>query len=189
MDALVMCGGRGTRLDANCEKPLYPIAGRPLVDHVLDAAVESRIERVHAAVSPNTPETAAHLDSSDRSPVSVLHTPGDGYVADLETALAQLETPLLTVAADLPLLTGTLVDDLLSEYETDSLTVAVPVGLKELLGASYEYTTDYDGTTVVPTGLNIVTEGRSERTALSYDARLAINVNYQSDADIAATLL
>ncbi|WP_394348666.1 NTP transferase domain-containing protein [Halovivax sp.] len=37
MDTLVMCGGRGTRLDAEVEKPLFEVGDRPMIDRVLDA--------------------------------------------------------------------------------------------------------------------------------------------------------
>ncbi|MCT9095634.1 NTP transferase domain-containing protein [Haloarchaeobius sp. HME9146] len=184
-----MCGGRGTRLGSETEKPLYPIAGTPMVDRVVAALAGSRVETVYAAVSPHAPETREHLSNAaiEGKPLSLVQTPGDGYVADLQAALATVDTPVLTVAADLPLLAPVLVDRVLDRFaagEGHSLTVVVPAELKRALGASCD--TEFDG--YAPTGVNVVADSDSETMYTSYDARLAVNVNRQSDADLAEEL-
>ncbi|NIC00193.1 NTP transferase domain-containing protein [Halobacterium sp. R2-5] len=173
-----MCGGRGTRLDSDAEKPLFEISGRPMVDYVRDALAESRVDTAYAVVSPNAPETRAHLDSE----LPVIETPGEGYVADLTTALDAVDTPVLTVAADLPLLDGDAVNTVL-DAAGGSTSVRVPAALKEALGAS----TDGVGAWV-PTGVNVVADDE-DTVFRSYDARLAVNVNRRSDAALAERLL
>jgi len=185
-----MCGGRGTRLDAPREKPLFEVAGRPLLARVLDALDASRTDAVHAAVSPHAPETAAFLDSRA---VSTIETPGEGYVADLDAALDALEPPVLTVAADLPLLDGAAVNRVLDARADDgaggSLHVCVPAALKRRLGASADATYDADGRTVAPSGVNVVDPDTTDTMHLSYDARYAVNVNRPGDAALAEALL
>jgi adenosylcobinamide-phosphate guanylyltransferase len=188
VNAVVMCGGRGTRLDAETEKPLYEVAGVAMVDCVLDAlTTATRIDGVFAAVSPNTPTTGTHL--ADRSYVDVVETPGEGYVADLGTALETVGTPAVTVAADLPLLASGPVDEAIRvatrpEETVDSVTVRTPARLKRQLGVS----TDEDAAGVwLPTGLNIVGPG-DQRTLDTWDARLAVNVNYECDGAVAERL-
>ncbi|WP_267642323.1 NTP transferase domain-containing protein [Haloarchaeobius amylolyticus] len=184
-----MCGGRGTRLDADIEKPLYPIAGTPMVDRVLSALAGSRVETAYAAVSPHAPATREHLSKTtfDDLALSLVETPGEGYVTDLQAALDTVEPPVLTVAADLPLLAPVVVDRVLDRFaagERDSLTVVVPTDLKRALGASCD--TEFDG--LAPTGVNVVADADSDTMYTSYDARLAVNVNRQSDADLAEAL-
>lgn len=178
-----MCGGRGTRLDTDIEKPLYRIGGRPMLDRVRDALAASRIETIRYVVSPHTPLTRNRLDSG------VIEAPGAGYVADLQYALERSNLPVLTIATDLPLLTGTAIDDVLEGYSRGSLTVSVPAALKQLLGVSVETTMETDGKTVTPTGVNVVSETDMNNTIVTDDARFAVNVNYQSDGDIAEKLL
>ncbi|QSG06819.1 GTP:adenosylcobinamide-phosphate guanylyltransferase [Halapricum desulfuricans] len=177
MDALVMCGGRGTRLDAPVEKPLYEIGGRPMIDRVLEALAEPA-ETTHAVVSPHAPETAAHVD------VPTIETAGEGYVSDLRTALSTAEQPVLTVAADLPLLTDSVVSAVLDAHERGSLSVSVPAGLKRDLGVSVDTTVETADGELAPTGLNVVGEGPERRLVLE-DERLAVNVNRPADARIA----
>jgi len=195
-----MCGGRGTRLDSDTEKPLYEIGGRPMVDRVIRALRASRIEGVHAVGSPNAPRTRTRLDP-DRSDASrggtrrrgphvesLVETPGEGYVADLAAALDSIDPPVLTVAADLPLLTGESVDRVLDAFAGDSLVVCVPVTLKRALGVSVDTTMEHDGRTLAPTGVNVVGAGDTEATLVSRDERLAVNVNRRADAQVAEAL-
>ncbi|MCD2199935.1 NTP transferase domain-containing protein [Halobacterium sp. KA-4] len=173
-----MCGGRGTRLDSDVEKPRFEISRRPMVDYVRDALAESRVDATYAVVSPNAPETHAHL----RGEMAVIETAGEGYVADLTTALDAVETPVLTVAADLPLLDGDVVNTVLDAAE-GSTSVRVPAALKDALGAS----TDEEGEWV-PTGVNVVADDE-DSVFRSYDVRLAVNVNHRSDVALAERLL
>ena len=188
MDALVMCGGRGTRLDADAEKPLVDVGGEPMVDRVLGALSDSDVGTAYAVVSPHGPDTRAHLESR----VPLVETPGDGYVADLGVALAdeRVSRPVLTVAADLPLLDGPAVDRVLDAHEGGSLTVAVSADRKRDLGASVDSTFDRDGRELAPSGVNVVgPSGAAERTLVVDDARLAVNVNRPVDRTVAERLL
>lgn len=116
-----MCGGRGTRLESEREKPLFRIDGEPMVDRVRRALAASDVDRPFAAVSPNAPETRDHLEDTGWE---IVETAGAGYVSDLGDALAddRLSRPVLTVAADLPLLSGPVVDRVLDRYRTDRRT-------------------------------------------------------------------
>lgn len=53
--AIVMAGGRGTRLKVDVEKPLFKLHGKPLIKYVLDNISSSKlVEDVVIAVSPHT---------------------------------------------------------------------------------------------------------------------------------------
>lgn len=201
-----MCGGRGTRLGGETEKPRTPIADRPMVDRVLDALAESRIETTYAIVSPHAPRTREHLrrrGEQGRVDLSVVDAPGDGYVSDLQHAVEtveEIERPVLTVAADLPLLNGEAIDAVLGGADTEarsagSLTVCVPAERKRELGVSADTATEVDGREVVPAGINVVGDAEDENedddntVHLTDDGRFAINVNYPSDVRIAENLL
>jgi len=178
-----MCGGEGTRLGAAVEKPLFEVGGRPMVDRVCAALTASRVDRTYAVTSPATPETAAHVDCP------TIETPGEGYVADLQRALAddRLTRPVLTVAADLPLLDGAAVDRVLDAV-AGSLTVAVPVGRKRALGVSVDTAYRDGGRLLTPAGVNVVGESEDD-TLVTRDRRVVVNVNRPRDARRAAWLL
>lgn len=179
-----MCGGRGTRLDADAEKPLFRVDGVPMVDRVLAALDASGVGRVYAATSPNAPATRAHLD------YPCIETPGEGYVADLEAALSdgRLDAPVVTVAADLPLLDGEVLDSVVAAHGGGSLSVLVPAARKRELGVSDDTTLERDGREVAPTGVNVVGDDGDDAW-LTDDYRVAVNVNTLADARVAERLL
>ncbi|TKX54361.1 GTP--adenosylcobinamide-phosphate guanylyltransferase [Halorubrum sp. SP3] len=202
-----MCGGRGTRL-GDGEKPLAAVAGRPMVDRALDALAASRVETAYAAVSPHTPRTRERLverqsgGGTEPEPeppeLAVVDTPGDGYVADLQAALAEGPTaPTLALAVDLPLLDGATVDAVLDAHAAaaaDALSVRVPAARKRELGASADAATRYEETPAdrVPAGVNVVgaLDGAGDEAArVTRDARLAVNVNRPGDRRLAERIL
>ena len=169
-----MCGGRGSRLGGDTEKPLVAVAGVPMVDRVLDALDDAeRVGDVSCAVSPHTPATRDHL--RERDGVVVVDTPGDGYVADLSHALDRVGSPVVTVASDLPLLTGGVVDRVLDRV----------VGA----GVGVDTTTTVDGRAVAPTGLHVVVDGAADEAVVLGDERLAVNVNRPRDLRVADALV
>ncbi|PSP64481.1 cobalamin biosynthesis protein CobY [Halobacteriales archaeon QH_8_64_26] len=159
----------------------------------------------------------ADADRTDASPVEILDAPGEGYVPDLGYALDRISPPVLTVACDLALLSSTLIDRALDRAEGTraSLAVYVPAALKRQLGVSTDTTWTQGGRELAPTGLNVVasdegtttktnhgnrsmeatdaesdteTGATNEATWVSYDARLAVNVNRPSDLVVAEAL-
>ena len=163
-----MCGGEGTRLAADAEKPLFEVGGRPMLGRVLDALDGAAVDAVHAVTSPATPDTLAYLDDRD---ATVIEGRGEGYVADL------------------PLLAPAVVDDALAAYDGRNVTVCVPTRLKESLGVSTETVRDEGGEQLSPTGLNVVAaDDAGERVERVWDARAAVNVNYADDAATAEVL-
>jgi adenosylcobinamide-phosphate guanylyltransferase len=178
-----MCGGRGTRLGPG-EKPLQDVGGVAMVERVADALAASAVDRVYAVTAPHAPRTQARLDERG---LTTIETQGDGYVADLQAALDddRVEQPVLTVAADLPLLRGSVVDAVLECYERGALTVAVPAARVQALGYSVDTTMPVDGQAVRPAGLNVVADG-PEATVVRRDRALAANVNRPRDLLTAA---
>lgn len=183
MDALVMCGGSGSRFEADTEKPLFEVGGVPMVDRVVTALERSRLDTVYRVTSNLAPETRAHVGAPS------IETPGDGYVDDLRVAIDQVGSPVLTVAADLPLLDREIIDIVLDRFDGDSLTVVVPTALKRQLGLGVDRGRELNGRQITPTGVNIVGGGDTERHYLTYDVRVAVNVNRPSEAAIAEELL
>ena len=197
-----MCGGRGTRLGGVVEKPLVDVAGRAMIGRVIDALEASRVERVHAVVSADAPATHRWLLDRVRTgsgrPLEIIETSGDGYVADIQAAVSEVPTPALSVCADLPLLTGTIVDRVVASGNNAALSVYVPVATKRRLGVSIDISMTIDGEQVAPAGINLLctpeehgrsdTDPRADSLVLR-SPQLAVNANRPRDLQIAEALL
>ncbi len=189
--ALVMAGGKGLRLKSEIEKPLYPLNDKPLMSYVLENIKDSNlIEKTVVAVSPNAPNTKDYLISqlnfsnfdesfydSDKKDY-YLDTLGKGFVEDLSNILEIFEKKskddiLIFINADLPLVNGEILDDILSHYlsqDKPALSTLVPVEIFEKYGVNYSY--EFNGK--VPSGINIL---RSENVV--QDEELLIIPRYE----------
>ena len=62
--AILMAGGRGTRLKVPVEKPLFKLHEKPLIKYVLDNLNSSKlVDEIIIAVSPNVPQTIKYLNT------------------------------------------------------------------------------------------------------------------------------
>jgi adenosylcobinamide-phosphate guanylyltransferase len=196
--ALVMAGGKGTRMLIREEKPLIKVCGKPVIEYVIAALkTAKKIDSIIVATSACTPKTAKYLSGFQ---VKVVETPGTDYVSDMGYASQNLKLDVfLAIAADLPLVTSEVLDTIVERYERcgkPALTVAVPLETKQRIGMSVEYSFKMDGRDVVPVGINVI-DGRSrygdewldqDIYLLNLD-ELAVNINTVHELKLAENLL
>jgi adenosylcobinamide-phosphate guanylyltransferase len=196
--ALVMAGGKGTRMKLAEEKPLIKVCGKPSVEYVL-AALESakKIGDVIVATSASTPKTTQFIKQLG---VKVIETPGKDYVSDMGYAVQALKLGVfLAIAADLPLVQGEMIDAIVERYERcgkPALTVAVPLETKTKLGMCIEYSFKMDSRDVVPVGINVIDgskrygdEWLDQDIFLLDHEELAVNINTVQELELAEHLL
>ncbi|MDY9924557.1 NTP transferase domain-containing protein [Methanobacterium sp.] len=182
--ALLMAGGKGTRMNSDLEKPLTIVKGKPLIEHVLSALQDSScVNEIVVATSHHTPKTAFHAENLG---FRVLKTPGNGYVEDLSFLLSQEafhHEVILTITSDLPLITGKIIDLVLEKYHKSSrpaMSVMVPLEIFRENGLKASLVLG----NVVPSGLNILrgndTEQDEEVLVLG-KIELALNINSPED--------
>lgn len=195
--ALVMAGGKGSRMALLKEKPLILVGGKPVIEHVLNALKNAKkVDSVVVAISDYTPETAKLISKFQ---VSVIKTPGKEFVSDMGYAVRalQLQT-VLAIGADFPLITAAVIDDIVTYYEQcgkPALSVAVSMATKEKLGLSGKYVFEFNGKLVVPAGINVI-DGRrideeelEEATCVLDRKEVAVNINTVRELRIAEELL
>jgi adenosylcobinamide-phosphate guanylyltransferase len=197
--ALVMAGGKGTRIGLPVEKPLLPFLGKPLIDWVLEA-VESaqKVSEFFVVTSANTPETEKHCVLKGWK---VLRTASKGYHDDLKQAAhdAGLTGAVLTIPGDLPAVTGNFLDKVITAFEDsgkDFMAVFVPIEKRERLGLSVSSTDEYNGTWYAVSGVNIVNgakiqgEGKIETSAIITEAtEVLLNINTLKDLEVSENMM
>ena len=193
--AILMAGGRGTRLKVPCEKPLFKLHDKPLINYVLDNLKSSKlIDEIIIAVSPNTCETTNYLKSLEDD-FKILDTSGEDYLKDLSYILTYFEKKskndiLLFINADLPFISVETIDYVLDYYlksDKDALSVLVPVEIFDDLGLEYSY--EFEGK--VPSGLNVLRSEnivQDETQLVISKVELALNINTIPDSEVAERL-
>ncbi len=187
--ALIMAGGKGTRMDLDCEKPLIEVNNKPMIKSVIEALLNSKyVDKILVAVSPNTPLTSKYLEDF---PVIIIQTSGIGYIEDLSEVLSNREyveedEVIMTIVADLPFVTGEQLDDVFKHYferKKPAMCVSVPEYLFEKYGI--KPTLVFDG--LVPTGVNLLLANNDEQDQSIYESdnvELAFNINTLNDLDL-----
>lgn len=199
MDALVMAGGRGSRMKLPIEKPLLEINGKKLIEYVLDALAESNnIDNIHIAVSANGPETSKWLTTHFRD-LNIINTPGSGYVSDMVNAVksAGINGPVLMIMADLPLISSEMIDEVITKYHTipqPALSVYNLLAVCRSKGLRPDTVFNKNGQLIVPSGLNILDADKIHEEQEDYNYildnhRLAVNVNTIEDLEICSRLI
>jgi adenosylcobinamide-phosphate guanylyltransferase len=195
--ALIMGGGKGTRMKSKEEKTLILLNGKPIIYWVIDAIQASKnVKELLVATSYASPQTRKYLQQLD---VKIIDTPGKGFHEDMKHAILteQIKDHVLVVAGDLALLTGELIDIIVDFYATleiPSMAVMVPleVFIKHGLTPSIIFTIDEKQ--VVPVGVNINDGSHINKKEIDQeimiveDVRLACNVNTLKDLSIAKSL-
>ncbi len=195
MDALVMAGGRGSRLKMG-EKPLVTLFGRPIIDYVTSALQDSSVERIFLAVTDNVPKTRMWAEQRD---LKVVDTPGRGFVPDMIFAVEKVDVtdPILIIMADLPLITPDLIDEILEIYEErpePALSTHTPLSLHSLLGRRPDSLFNYQGQLIVPSGINVLDGADIEKEQEDYHLvlermELAVNVNVVEDLKLCEKIM
>lgn len=181
--ALIMAGGKGSRMDLEGEKPLIIINKKPMIKYIIDVLNNSqKIEDIIVATSKNTPKTTEYLKNNN---IETIITPGEDYVYDLGLILSNFNESdiLLTVTADLPLITEEIINDVLIEYEKSSkpaMSVMIPAEIFEEYGLKPTSVLD----NLVPSGLNIlrgINKTQNEEVLIIPKIELALNINTCED--------
>ena len=195
--ALIMAGGKGTRFGGDTEKPMAQFIGKPLIRRVIEATKESkRIAETYVAVTSYSPKTAKEAAEAS---VKVVETDGQGYHADLQQAVqdANLKCPVLIISADLPLLNGEFLDEIIEEYEESgkpALTVLIPEEAFREYGVSAVSLFEHDGKMYAVSGINIIDgqrilEEQEQEVIVSRRPEAVFTVNSSKDLESAKNYL
>jgi len=197
---ILMAGGKGKRLNADVEKPLFKFKDKPLIDYVLKNLKDSKyIEKIVVATSPHTTETKKYIDNLFNNSKKAIgsffnriETPGDGYLEDLSFLLSIFEEKsdndvLLFINADLPFVSSETIDFVLEEYmknNTPAMSVLVPIEIFE----EYDIEPSYIFENLAPSGLNILisqNKVQNEEKLIIPKLELALNINTIEDIKLA----
>jgi len=206
--AILMAGGKGTRLKSSIEKPLFKLKSCALIDHVLNNLSNSKyIEKIVVATSPHTPKTTEYIakkiennsnnlknlnNSHNKIIEEYIETPGKGYIEDLSFLLDYFEKNskndlLVMINVDLPFVSSNIIDNVLEKYfksEKIAMSVQVPIAIFNKYGIKPSYVFN----NLVPSGLNILTSQNIEQVEeklIIPKVELALNINTLDDIHLA----
>ncbi|MBI3640085.1 MAG: NTP transferase domain-containing protein [Thaumarchaeota archaeon] len=190
MIGLVMCGGKGTRMNLPQEKLLLKYKN-PVIQHVINALQESGcFSKIIGATSSNAPRTSEFLKSLG---IFTIQTEGNGYVNDLNHVLHNFDEHVFVISGDMPLLDAKVIREIvqLVDIENTWTTVLLSKNFLDSLHMKTEYLVIYDKKEYSYSGISIVNpislsgmKHVEESYVILDDKRIALNLNTKQDYDL-----
>ncbi len=128
--AIILAAGKGTRMKSDTHKVLHPIAGRPMLDHLLASVAELGPERLAVVMGAGREQIEAAV--GDRAE-TCLQEPqlGTGHaVQQAEGALAGFAGDVLVLYGDVPFVKASTMRAMLGRLHGEDAPAAVVLGFE-----------------------------------------------------------
>ncbi|HSV28797.1 MAG TPA: bifunctional UDP-N-acetylglucosamine diphosphorylase/glucosamine-1-phosphate N-acetyltransferase GlmU [Candidatus Omnitrophota bacterium] len=133
---IVLAAGLGTRMKSDLPKVMHPLAGRPMVQHLMDTIGGLKPEKVVVVIGPGMDQVAQAVSPA----VTVLQHDRLGTahaVKQAKDALGEFDGDVLVLYGDTPLITPETLDRMLAERRGPKHPAVVVLGFKPADPAHY----------------------------------------------------
>ena len=187
MIALVMAGGKGTRMNSSEEKLLLEYK-KPVIFHVLDALKNSHcFTKIITATSSNSPKTKEILEQAK---IETIETEGKGYSNDLNSVLQNLNDYVFLVSGDLPFLDESIIQSMIEKFDSKNTWTSFLISTKFLnsLNLQSDLVVKIENFNCVYAGISIINANKitdlneiEQSYIILDDKRIAFNLNTNED--------
>jgi len=142
---VILAAGKGTRMKSDLHKVLHPIAGRPMLEHLLDSAAQLAPERQVVVAGHGREQLAKAL--GDRARI-VVQDPqlGTGHaVLQAKEALADFSGDVLILYGDVPFVSAASMRAMIERLHADDAPQVVVLGFEPVEPLQYGRVIAEDG--------------------------------------------
>ena len=104
LEVIVLAAGRGTRMRSSLPKVLHTLAGKPLINHVLDTARSIDAEKLHVVVGHGAEQVSMAIAANDVTSYIQSEQLGTGHATLAAAPHCQTDSTVLVLFGDVPLL-------------------------------------------------------------------------------------
>ncbi len=104
VEIIILAAGKGTRMRSELPKVLHQVAGKTLLQHVLDAAQAVNPSKVHVVIGHGREAVQASIDAQQVNWVEQLEQNGTGHAVMQALPFVADESNVLLLTADVPLI-------------------------------------------------------------------------------------
>src|SRR5699024_3372065 len=115
--AVVLAAGQGTRMKSKLYKVLHPVAGRPMVGHVIDQVEKTGVDQIVTIVGVGAERVKDYLGSRSQYALQEEQLGTGHAVLQAEEQLKGQERTVLVIWGDTPLLTSETLEALFAHHE------------------------------------------------------------------------
>ena len=134
--AVILAAGMGTRMKSGLPKVMHPVAGRPMIEHVLETVGRLGAERVAVVIGPDMEDLAKAVHPHPAVVQSARNGTGDAVKA-ARGPLAGFSGTVLILYGDTPLMTEATLRRMLAARAADPAPTVVVLGFRPADPALY----------------------------------------------------
>ena len=132
LEVIILAAGQGSRMQSSTPKVLHPLAGRPLVAHVLQTARRLNADRIHVVVGYGAEAVQSAVSAADVQCHLQVEQLGTGHAVKQAISSCQPTSTVLVLFGDVPLITEKTLRSVLAKAENGvamlSATLPNPAG-------------------------------------------------------------
>lgn len=118
LEVIILAAGQGSRMQSSTPKVLHPLAGRPLVAHVLQTARRLNADRIHVVVGYGAEAVQSAVSAADVQCHLQVEQLGTGHAVKQAISSCQPTSTVLVLFGDVPLITENALRSVLAKAET-----------------------------------------------------------------------
>jgi bifunctional UDP-N-acetylglucosamine pyrophosphorylase/glucosamine-1-phosphate N-acetyltransferase len=136
--AIILAAGSGTRMKSDTHKVLHPIAGRPMLLHLIDSVAQLAPERTVVVVGARREQVEAAVAPHGVTVAHQAEQLGTGHaVAQAEAALAGFDGDVLILYGDVPLVSSATMRRMIDRLHGTDAPAAVVLGFRPAYPGAY----------------------------------------------------
>ncbi|RDX37024.1 UDP-N-acetylglucosamine diphosphorylase/glucosamine-1-phosphate N-acetyltransferase [Kangiella sp. HD9-110m-PIT-SAG07] len=112
LSVVILAAGKGTRMRSNLPKVLHPIAGRSMVEHVINTAQELDPRQIVVVAGHGIEEVKQQLNNTQVTIVEQVQQLGTGHAVDQALPVIADEDQVLVLYGDVPLIQASTLQEL-----------------------------------------------------------------------------
>lgn len=119
LTAIILAAGKGTRMKSDILKVMHKVAGRPLIDYVLDAVVDAKIDQTILVIGHQSESIKAATQSRKLTYVEQKEQLGTGHAVGqaVKGIIATEDDHVVILAGDCPLITAKTIAHLIEVHD------------------------------------------------------------------------
>ena len=124
LEVIILAAGRGTRMRSSVPKVLHPLAGKPLLQHVIDTAQQLNPTQIHVVVGHGADAVQQALANQNLNFHVQLEQLGTGDAVACALPACKPNTAVLVLFGDVPLIAASTLQALISGAQDHPIMLA-----------------------------------------------------------------
>ena len=127
LHVVILAAGKGSRMKSKRPKVLHPVAGKPMLQHVVDCAQKLEPKKIHVVIGHGADQVTASISANNINWVKQLEQLGTGHAVDQALPDIPSSATVLVLYGDVPLIEAQTLEVLLSESSEQSMAILTVV--------------------------------------------------------------